>query len=134
MPVHVRASANKPWVSGCAPSGDRLAPMRTPRNRNLQGRCRGHRSRAAVRRSQAASTAASDTVRHIGPAVSWRGEIGTTPLPLTTPHGRLDPTNHSTRTARIDPLVSVPMAAAQKLAAAATAEPALEPEGLRSRA
>ncbi len=34
----------------------------------------------------------------------------------------------------MEPLVSVPTAAAQKLAAVATAEPALEPEGLRSRA
>jgi hypothetical protein len=35
---------------------------------------------------------------------------------------------------QIEPSVSVPMAAAQKLNAAATADPELEPDGLRSMA
>ena len=35
---------------------------------------------------------------------------------------------------RIEPLVSVPMAATQRLAATATAEPELEPDGVRSSA
>ena len=83
----------------------------------------------------AASTAASATVRHMGPAVSWRGEIGTTPWPLTAPTVGLRPTRPLSEDGdRMEPLVSEPMAAAQKLAAAATAEPALEPDGLRSRA
>src|SRR5450631_409123 len=71
----------------------------------------------------------------MGPAVSWRGEMGTTPLPLTIPTVGFKPTRpFNEEGERIEPLVSVPMAAAQKLAAAATAEPALEPDGLRSRA
>src|ERR1700730_4881817 len=79
--------------------------------------------------------AASLTVRHMGPAVSWRGEIGTMPWPLTAPTVGLRPTRPlSDAGDRMEPLVSEPMAAAQKLAAAATPEPALEPDGLRSRA
>ena len=70
----------------------------------------------------------------MGPAVSWRGEIGITPLPLTSPTVGLRPTSPLSEDGeRMEPLVSVPIAPAQKLAAAATAEPALEPEGLRAR-
>jgi len=60
--------------------------------------------------------------------------MGTTPLPLTRPTVGLRPTRPFREEGeRMEPLVSVPMAAAQKLAAAATPEPALEPDGLRSR-
>ena len=60
--------------------------------------------------------------------------MGTTPLPLTSPTVGFSPTKPFSEAGEsMDPLVSVPIAAAQKLAAAATAEPALEPEGLRSR-
>src|ERR1700722_10569592 len=58
--------------------------------------------------------------------------MGTTPLPLTTPTVGFNPTRPFNEDGeRIDPLVSVPMAAAQKLAAAATAEPGPEPGGWR---
>ena len=82
-----------------------------------------------------AMMAASVTVRHMGPAVSWRGEMGTTPFPLTNPTVGLKPTRpFSDEGDRMEPFVSVPMAPAQKLAAAATPDPALEPDGLRLRA
>jgi hypothetical protein len=60
--------------------------------------------------------------------------MGTTPLPLTNPTVGLKPTRpFSDAGDRMEPLVSVPMAPAQKLAAAATPDPALEPDGFRSR-
>jgi hypothetical protein len=60
--------------------------------------------------------------------------MGTTPRPLISPNVGLSPTKpFNEEGERIEPLVSVPTAAAQKLAAAATADPALDPEGLRSR-
>ena len=67
--------------------------------------------------------------------MSWRGEIGTMPSPLTRPSVGLRPTTPLREAgARIEPLVSEPMAAAHRLAAVATADPALEPDGLRSGA
>jgi hypothetical protein len=76
--------------------------------------------------------AASATVRVMGPAVSWRAAIGTIPALLTSPTVGLSPTSaFSEAGARMEPSVSVPMAAAQKLAAAPAAGPALEPDGLR---
>ncbi len=59
--------------------------------------------------------------------------MGTTPLPLTTPTVGLSPTRPLMEAGeRMEPLVSVPIAAAQKLAAAATPEPALDPDGFRA--
>ena len=67
-----------------------------------------------------------------GPATSCRGEMGTTPTPLTTPSEGLKPTSPFTAAGeRIEPSVSVPTAAAQRLKAAAVPDPELEPEGLR---
>src|SRR5262245_56493165 len=79
--------------------------------------------------------ATSRTVRAIGPAVSCDCEIGMTPVRLTRPTVGLMPTMPLADDGlMIEPLVSVPTAAAQRLAATATAEPELEPEALRSRA
>jgi hypothetical protein len=61
--------------------------------------------------------------------------MGTTRLRETKPTVGLRPTRPLTAEGQvIEPSVSVPMAAAARLAAAATAEPALEPQGSRSRA
>src|SRR5882724_11489760 len=77
--------------------------------------------------------AASRTVRAIGPAVSCVCEIGMIPLPLMSPTVGLMPTSPLTEEGEtMDPSVSVPIAAAQRLAAAAAPEPELEPEQLRS--
>src|ERR671938_1556252 len=78
--------------------------------------------------------AASATVRAIGPTTSWLWEIGTTPLRLVRPSVGLMPTTPlAPEGDTIEPSVSVPSAPAARLAAAATAEPELEPDGLRSR-
>ena len=79
-------------------------------------------------------SAASATVRAIGPAVSWVCEIGTIPVRLTKPTVGLIPTMPLTEEGQtIEPLVSVPIASGARPAETATAEPELEPQGLRSR-
>src|SRR5258708_28417553 len=79
--------------------------------------------------------AASRTVRVIGPAVSCDFEIGIIPNLLTSPTVGFTPTTLQTDDGEtMDPLVSVPIAATQRLAETATAEPELEPDGLRSSA
>src|SRR5512145_735400 len=78
--------------------------------------------------------AASATVRHIGPAVSWLWAIGITPARLTRPTVGLMPTiPHAFAGLMIDPSVSVPTATGQRFALTATADPELDPLGLRSR-
>src|ERR671936_478362 len=80
------------------------------------------------------STAASVTLRAIGPAVSWLALIGTTPARLHNPSVGLIPTSPLAPDGQtIEPSVSVPTAATARSAAAATPEPELEPHGLRSR-
>src|SRR5262245_64827639 len=72
-------------------------------------------------------------LRVIGPAVSCCAEIGTTPLRLTRPSVGLMPTSSFCPDGHtIEPSVSVPMVTVARFAAAATAEPLLEPQGLRS--
>src|SRR5262245_24586466 len=79
--------------------------------------------------------AASRTLRVIGPAVSWLWEIGMIPVRLIRPTVGLTPTIPQTVEGdTMEPSVSVPIAAAQRFAATATPEPALDPEGLRSSA
>jgi hypothetical protein len=61
--------------------------------------------------------------------------MGMMPERLTRPSVGLMPTSeHADAGQTIEPSVSVPMAAAAKLAATATPEPELEPHGLRSMA
>src|SRR5207302_564825 len=80
-------------------------------------------------------TAASATVRAIGPAVSWLWAIGTMPLRLRRPSVGLIPTMPLLLEGEtIDPSVSVPIAAAQRFAATAAPDPELDPDGLRSSA
>src|SRR5688572_2241490 len=77
--------------------------------------------------------AASRTARAIGPGVSCVLEIGMIPLRLHNPTVGLMPTMpHWLDGETMEPSVSVPMATAHKLADTATAEPELEPDGLRS--
>src|SRR5919202_7143330 len=79
------------------------------------------------------TTAASVTVRACGPTVSWVCEIGITPWRLVKPTVGLMPTTpHADDGLTIEPSVSVPSAAAHRLAETATAEPELEPLGVRS--
>src|SRR5512144_462521 len=83
----------------------------------------------------ARSSAASATVRVIGPAVSWLCAIGTMPVRLTRPSVGLMPTSpFEVAGDTIDPSVSVPTAAAARFAATATPDPELDPDGLRSSA
>src|SRR5262249_1516386 len=80
-------------------------------------------------------SAASRTVRAIGPAVSWLWEMGTVPLRLTRPPVGLIPTSADREQGEMtEPSVSVPTATAHRFAATATPEPELDPDGLRSRA
>ena len=79
--------------------------------------------------------AASATVRHIGPAVSWVDEIGMMPRRETRPTVGLIPTRpHIEAGQRIEPSVSVPMPAAARLPEMPAPVPLDEPHGLRSRA
>ncbi len=81
------------------------------------------------------SSAASRTLRAIGPAVSWLWLIGTTCVRLASPSVGLNPTSPLTDDGQvIDPSVSVPTAAAAKLAATAAPEPDDEPHAVRSSA
>src|SRR5580658_5944673 len=71
----------------------------------------------------------------MGPAVSCVLEIGMMPARLINPTVGLIPTTPQTELGEtIDPSVSVPTAMAHRLALTATADPELEPEGLRSSA
>ena len=79
------------------------------------------------------STAASRTVRPMGPAVSWLRAMGMMPSRLTRPRVGLMPTIPLAPAGQTtDPSVSVPIATAVRLAATATAEPLEEPHGFRS--
>lgn len=129
-------------------------PMRTPRSDavasgtsdavaadtsaagSMRPRCaRVAASRASTPLIAASTSAASRTVRHIGPAVSCVNEIGTMPSRLTRPTVGLMPTSAFTDAGEvIEPSVSVPMPAAHRLAATAAPVPDDEPLGLRSSA
>ena len=79
------------------------------------------------------TAAASVTLRVIGPAVSCSAEMGMTPARLTSPSVGLIPTMALAPAGHtIEPSVSVPIVTVARLAAAATAEPLLDPHGLRS--
>src|SRR5438270_2389563 len=92
-------------------------------------------SRASAPASAPSSAAASATVRAIGPAVSWLCAIGMMPARLTSPSVGLMPTRPLLLDGEtIEPSVSVPTAAAARLAAIDAPEPELDPDGLRSSA
>ena len=75
-------------------------------------------------------TAASATVRVIGPGVSKPSASGMTPVRLTSPRVGLTPTNPFTSLGdRIDPEVSEPRVPAARASDAATPDPADEPLG-----
>ena len=80
-------------------------------------------------------SAASRTDLAIGPAVSWRWEIGTMPAPVMEPTVGLRPTRPLSADGQtIDPSVSVPTASGAYPAATAAPEPDDEPPADRSRA
>ena len=79
--------------------------------------------------------AASLTVRAIGPGVSCVCEIGMTPVRLMRPTVGLIPTIPLIDDGlTMEPSVSVPTAAVQKLAETAAPDPELEPDVFRSNA
>ena len=91
-------------------------------------------SRGSTPVSAPSTAAASATVRPWIPTVSCVCEMGTTPARLVRPTVGFIPTTPLAEAGlTIEPLVSVPSAAAQKLADVAAAEPELEPLGLRVR-
>src|SRR5215472_13900510 len=118
------------------------APFSAPRSSAARYRTSKRAPLAAVAASAgsrpastSSSSAASRTVRAIGPAVSWLCEMGTIPLRLMKPTVGFTPTSeHADAGETTDPSVSVPTATAHRLDATATAEPELDPEGLRSSA
>src|SRR5947199_3443083 len=80
-------------------------------------------------------TAASRTVRAMGPGVSCVWEMGITPARLISTTVGLMPTiPFAEEGLTMEPSVSVPTTTTQRFAATATADPELEPEGLRSSA
>jgi len=71
-------------------------------------------------------------VRACGPTVSWLCAIGTTPARDVRPTVGFTPTTPLACAGQtMEPSVSVPSATAQRFAETATAEPELEPQGLR---
>src|SRR5207245_3865840 len=76
--------------------------------------------------------ATSVAVRPMGPAVSWLWAMGIMPSCEIRPTVGLRPTIRLLEDGQvIEPSVSVPTAAAQRLVAAATAEPELEPQAVQ---
>src|SRR6202011_3487465 len=68
-----------------------------------------------------------------GPTVSWLCEMGMTPARLVRPTVGLMPTTPLVEAGlRIEPSVSVPRETVTRLADTATADPELEPLGVRS--
>ena len=79
------------------------------------------------------NSAASATLRAIGPAVSWLALSGTTCVRLTSPSVGLNPTTPLMLAGQMmEPSVSVPMAAQASWAATAAPLPLDEPQVLRS--
>ncbi len=92
-------------------------------------------SRGSAPASAPSRIAASRTLRHIGPAVSWLCAMGMIPARLTRPSVGFTPTRPFPDDGQtIEPSVSVPTASAHRFAEAAAPEPELEPHGLRSSA
>src|SRR6266508_6384926 len=91
-------------------------------------------SRGSIPAIAPSRMAASRTVRAMGPAVSWLCAMGMMPARLTRPSVGLMPTSPLLFEGQtMEPSVSVPMAAAARLAATAAPDPELDPHGLRSR-
>ena len=79
--------------------------------------------------------ATSRTLFAIGPGVSWLWLIGTTWVRLTSPIVGFSPTSPLSDDGHtIEPSVSVPTAAAAKLAATAAPDPLDDPQAVRSNA
>src|SRR4029079_15836275 len=71
----------------------------------------------------------------MGPAVSWEWAMGMIPDRLTRPSVGLIPTRPLPDDGQtMDPSVSLPIAATHRFAEVAAPEPAIEPQGFRSRA
>ena len=100
----------------------------------LQGRTltSGGREVCSLSNAMAVSSSAqSFTLRAIGPAVSCQWVMGMMPFPMVRPRVGLRPTMPQALDGlTMEPSVSVPMAAKQRLAETAAAEPELEPLGL----
>ncbi len=137
--------SNSAVSTGCVPTCLRSTPSRTP----LRLAAARPAVKSPLRRSASTvagsagslaasafiSSAASATLRVIGPAVSWLWLIGTTWVRLIKPTVGLNPTIPPTEAGQvIDPSVSVPIAAHASPAAIAAPLPDEEPHGERSSA
>src|SRR2546426_10945239 len=92
-------------------------------------------SLASAPASAPSRMAASETVRAIGPAVSWLWAMGTMPLRDTRPSVGLIPTSEQADDGQtIEPSVSVPTPTAAKFAAMPAAGPEHQPPGSQSSA
>jgi hypothetical protein len=92
-------------------------------------------SRASTPARTCNKSAASSTLRHIGPAVSCEKAMGTMPSRLTRPTVGFTPTSALTDAGEVmEPSVSVPTPSAHRLAAIAAPVPEDEPLGDRSSA
>ncbi len=89
-------------------------------------------SEASAPATAARSSAASATLRASGPWVSRYGQVGITPVRGTSPKvGFIPTTPVNWAGMRLEPPSSVPRAAKAMPAATATADPALDPPGVR---
>ena len=124
------------------PAAKRITPILLPRSdvaESPAAKSARWRSASAVAGSAGSepamaerTSAASRTVRAIGPAVSWLWLIGTIRLRLTMPTVGLKPTMPLIAAGQvIEPSVSVPIAAGTMPAATAAPLPLDEPQGLR---
>src|SRR5439155_16680180 len=90
-------------------------------------------SRGSTPVSEPNTVAASATVRPMGPTTSWLWAMGTTPARLVRPRVGLIPASPVVEDGHtMDPSVSVPSAAAARLAETAVPDPELDPHGLWS--
>ena len=116
------------------PSVSPRTPASRSRVKSSAGRAAHHSSSASGPAIAFSSSAASSTVRAIGPTVSNDHASGVTPRRLTRPSVGLSPTTPQAPAGmRIEPPVSVPSETAHRPAASAAPLPPLEPPGLRSR-
>src|SRR6267378_420182 len=90
-------------------------------------------SRGSTPAITVSKAAASETARHMGPAVSWLCAMGMIPARLTRPTVGFMPTRPQAFDGlTTEPSVSVPTPAAAKLALTEAPVPELDPLGFRS--
>ena len=130
------ASSTQAATSGCRSSKKflRATPTRSPATLSSSAAQSLGAEEPASATSAPSRSAASRTVRVIGPGVSNDVESGTIPSQLSQPAlGRCPTIPQSAAGQRIEPAVSVPIAAMQSPAATAAAEPDEDPPVMRCK-